>query len=232
MTKSRLIGDVHGHKYELSLVLDNIPEDVSKVVQVGDLGVGFGQSDYWHEDLDLMLASANARWIRGNHDNPAACYDMKTWIPDGTVENDWMFVGGAWSIDYAWRTKGVDLWDEEELSYEELERLIEIYDLVRPRVMVTHDVPHSVATQFFFAEGRPLDGRSQYKTKTGSALDAMFAIHKPDLWFFGHWHYDVDEVVDNTRFVCLNELSIADVNRETLEIEFSPTWRPINERRF
>ena len=230
--KTRMIGDVHGLKYELSLVLDNLPEDVTKVIQVGDLGVGFGQSDYWHEELDLLLASANAKWIRGNHDNPAACYDMKTWISDGTVENDWMFVGGAWSIDYAWRTKGINLWEEEELSYEELERLIEIYDLVRPRVMVTHDVPHSVATQFFFAEGRPLHGRNQYKTKTGSALDVMLSMHKPDLWFFGHWHYDVDEVVDNTRFVCLNELSIADVNRKTLEINFSPDWRPINERRF
>jgi hypothetical protein len=87
-----------------------------------------------------------------------------------------------------------------------------------------------VATKLFFAEGRPLHGRGQYKTRTGNALDAMFAIHKPDLHIFGHWHYDVDEVIDNTRFVCLNELSIADVNRETLEIEFSPSWRPLHER--
>ena len=108
--KTRMIGDVHGLKYELSLVMTNLPEDVTHAIQLGDLGVGFGQSDYWHEDLDLMLASANAKWIRGNHDNPSACYDMKTWVPDGTVENDWMFVGGAWSIDYAWRTRGINLW--------------------------------------------------------------------------------------------------------------------------
>ena len=220
MAKTRFVGDTHGHKFELSLVLDNLPEDVTAVIQVGDMGVGFGQGDYWHEDLDLMLKAANARWIRGNHDNPKTCREMETWIRDGTVLNDWMFVGGAWSIDYQWRTPGVSWWENEELSYDQLEQVIATYDTVRPRVMVTHDVPHSVATQLFFKEGRPLHGRPQYKTRTGSALDAMFSIHKPELWAFGHWHYDVDEVIDGTRFICLNELSYADVDMQTLEVNF------------
>lgn len=230
MSKTRIIGDVHGLKNDLSIILQNLPEDVTSVIQVGDMGVGFGQGDYWHEDLERMLSAVNAKWIRGNHDSPKKCREMSTWIPDGTVENDWMYLGGAWSIDYAWRAKGVSWWEDEELSYTELERLISVYDMIRPRVMVTHDVPHSVATQLFFAEDRPLYGNGQYKTRTGSALDAMFAIHKPELHIFGHWHYDVDEVIDGTRFVCLNELSIADVNRETLEIEFSSAWTPLHER--
>lgn len=230
MTKTRLIGDAQGLKYELAIILENLPEDITQVIQVGDLGVGFGQGDYWHENLDRMLKTANAKWIRGNHDSPKVCKKMSTWIPDGKIENDWMFIGGAWSIDYARRTKNVDWWEDEELSYAELEQLISIYDTVRPRVMVTHDVPYSVATQLFFSEGRPLYGKRQYKTRTGSALDAMFQLHKPELHIFGHWHYDVDEVIDRTRFVCLNELSIADVNRETLEIQFSPAWRPLHER--
>jgi predicted phosphodiesterase len=230
MTKTRLIGDCHGLKYDLAIILDALPEYITQVIQVGDMGVGFGQGDYWHEDLDLMLKAANARWIRGNHDNPKTCREMQTWIADGTVENDWMFVGGAWSIDYAWRAKGVSWWEDEELSYAQLEHVIGTYDMVQPRVMITHDIPHSVATQLFFAEGRPLHGRAQYKTRTGAALDTMFGLHKPDLHVFGHWHYDVDEVIDGTRFICLNELSIADVNRETLEIEFSPAWSPLHER--
>jgi predicted phosphodiesterase len=230
MTKTRLIGDCHGLKYDLAIILDALPEDITQVIQIGDLGVGFGQGDYWHEDLDRMLKTANAKWIRGNHDNPKACKKMSTWIPDGKIENDWMFIGGAWSIDYAWRTKNVNWWEDEELSYVELEQLISIYDTVRPRVMVTHDIPYSVASKLFFSEGSPLYGKRQYKTRTGSALDAMFQVHKPELHIFGHWHYDVDEVIDGTRFVCLNELSIADVNRETLEIQFSPAWRPLHER--
>jgi predicted phosphodiesterase len=228
MTKTRFVGDIHGHKYELSLVLDNLPEDVTAVIQVGDMGVGFGQGDYWLESLDYMLSAVNGRFIRGNHDDPAICKTLNSWIPDGKVENDMMFIGGAWSIDYQRRTKDYDWWEDEELSYEELNRLIGVYDVIRPRVMVTHDIPRSIAAKLFFAEGRPLYGRGQYRTRTSAALDSMLDIHKPDLHIFGHWHFDVDETIDGTRFICLNELSYADVDLETLEVNFpalSPNWR-------
>ena len=92
--------------------------------------------------------------------------------------------------------------------------------MIKPRVMVTHDVPQSVAKHLFFSEGRHLQNRPQFKTLTGSAFDEMLRIHKPDLWIFGHYHYDIDEVVDGTRFICLNELSYADVDLETLEVRF------------
>jgi hypothetical protein len=59
MTKTRFIGDVHGYKYELGLVLHNMPEDVIAAIQVGDMGVGFGQGDYWLESLDDMLLDVN-----------------------------------------------------------------------------------------------------------------------------------------------------------------------------
>lgn len=95
--KTRFLGDSHGLKYELSILLDNIPQDVTSVVQVGDMGIGFGQGDFWHETLDDMMQKVNGRFIRGNHDNPAMCKTMKTWIPDGLIENDVMYIGGAWS---------------------------------------------------------------------------------------------------------------------------------------
>lgn len=217
--KTRFIGDVHGNKYELSLVLDNIPEDVTSVVQVGDMCVGFGQGDYWHESLEEMLTKVNGRFIRGNHDNPAQCRQMYTWIKDGLIENDVMYIGGAWSIDYQWRTKGYDLWDDEELSYEEFYHLISVYDYVKPRVMVTHDCPLSVSNELFIKRGKSFSN-SQYRTRTGSALQTMFEAHKPKLHIFGHWHCNVDEVIDGTRFICLDELSWADVDLETLEVYF------------
>lgn len=217
--KTRFIGDVHGLKYELSILLDNIPQDVTSVVQVGDMGIGFGQGDYWHESLDDMMQKVNGRFIRGNHDNPSMCKTMKTWIPDGVVENDIMYVGGAWSIDYQWRTKGIDIWDDEELSYEELERFIDVYTLVAPSIMVTHDCPLSVSNKLFIENGKSFSNK-QYKTRTGMALEAMLEIHKPKVWLFGHWHSNADEVIDGTRFICLNELSYCDVDVNTLEVNF------------
>lgn len=219
MTKTRFIGDVHGLKYELSLVLGNIPDDVTSVVQVGDMGVGFGQSDYWHESLEDMLQAVNGRFIRGNHDNPSQCKEMRAWIQDGHIENDVMFIGGARSIDYQWRTMGVDLWEDEELSTHQFYELISAYNRIRPRVMITHDCPLSVSNKLFIEKGKSLSN-TQYRTRTGSAFEEMFSIHKPKLHIFGHWHCDADEIIDGTRFICLNELSYVDVDMETLEV----TW--------
>lgn len=219
MPKTRFIGDVHGFKNELALVLDNIPEDVTSVIQVGDMGIGMGQSDYWHESLEDMLKSVNGRFIRGNHDSPKQCKEMETWIQDGLIENDVMFVGGAWSIDRQYRTKDYDWWEDEELSHERLYMITHTYDYVHPRVMVTHDCPLSVSNKLFIERGKSFSGM-QYKTRTGSALEEMFKIHKPKLWLFGHWHCNVDEVIDGTRFICLDELSYADVDMKTLEVDF------------
>lgn len=220
--KTRYVGDVHGLKNELVLVLHNVPEDVTSVVQVGDMGVGFGQGDYWHESLEDMLNSVNGRFIRGNHDNPSECKQMGTWIKDGLIENDIMYIGGAWSIDYQWRTRGYDLWDDEEVSYDRFTQLVSIYETVKPRVMVTHDCPLSVSNELFIESGKSFSGK-QFKTRTGAALDSMFSIHQPELWIFGHWHCDTDKVINGTRFICLNEMSYIDVDNETLEVTW-PTY--------
>ncbi len=227
MTKTRFIGDVHGLKNDLSLILNDLPEDVTSVIQVGDMGVGFGQGNYWHESLDELLQSKNAKFIRGNHDSPEVCKTMKSWIPDGLIQNDMMMIGGAWSIDYQWRTMGLDLWEDEELSHTELNQLIDVYDLVRPRIMVTHDCPESVSLELFIKTGNSLAGTTQFKTRTAAALQTMFEIHQPDLWTFGHWHREVDEVINGTRFICLNELSYCDVNVKTLEV----TWPEYQTKR-
>jgi predicted phosphodiesterase len=219
MSKTRFVGDVHGLKYELGLVIGSLPEDVTSVIQVGDMGVGFGQGDYWHESLEDMLREVNGRFIRGNHDNPSQCREMSIWIRDGLIENDVMFVGGAWSIDHQWRTKGYDIWDDEELSYQELNQVIDVYDAIRPRVMVTHDCPLGVSNQLFIQRGMSFSNK-QYRTRTGVGFQSMFEMHKPDLWVFGHWHCNVDEVIDGTRFICLDELSYADIDLKTLEVEF------------
>ena len=225
MTKTRFIGDVHGYKNELAFVLSNIPDDVTSVVQVGDMGVGMGQSDYWHESLEDMLQAVNGRFIRGNHDSPEQCKEMRTWIQDGRIENDVMFIGGAWSIDNpnappGWfrRTKDYDWWEDEECSNEQFEHFLDIYSTVKPRIMVTHDCPHDVAGRLFWDTGFLRGPR--YNTRTGHFLQKLFEIHQPEIHLFGHWHCNTDEVINGTRFICLNELSYADVDLNTLEVDF------------
>jgi predicted phosphodiesterase len=221
MTYTRFIGDIHGHKYELESILRNLPDDVTSTIQVGDLGVGFGQGEYWHYSLDQAFIAANARWIRGNHDSPAICKSMTSWIQDGTVQNDTMYIGGAWSIDYKHRHAGISWWEDEELSIPQLQQCIDVYNITTPKIMVTHDCPYIAAERMFLSKNLGIGGKHQFATRTATALQTMFDSHKPDLWIFGHWHKTTDTTIEGTRFICVGELDYIDINNETLEVRMS-----------
>jgi len=186
-------------------------------IQLGDMGMGFhaGKDKFLEEFLENT--DLNHRFIRGNHDDPAACKASKFWIPDGLVENNIMYVGGAWSIDRQYRTEGIDWWPDEELSIQELHKVIETYAMTRPEIMVSHDCPLSVSKSLFVDRGLALGG-PQINTKTGLALQSMLEVYQPRIWIFGHWHHTVIEKIGGTTFICLNELDVCDINTETMEI--------------
>lgn len=178
----RFIGDVHGNFNKYFQLINQT--DLS--IQVGDFGVGF---------VPMPNLTENNRFIRGNHDDPSLCTTIKNYIPDGTFEDGIMFLGGAWSIDRAWRTEGKDWWPDEELSIKELDYWIQKYDEYRPKIMVTHDCPDVVS---------PMLVNTAYKTRTGQALGAMFSIHQPKLWIFGHYHISRKIEMAGTTFICLD----------------------------
>lgn len=198
------IGDVHGKYRQYKRIL----KEHKDTIQVGDMGVGFRKFMGWNEDdpwypnppYDLMVET-NARFIRGNHDNPMICKEHTQWIPDGTVDGDTMFVGGAVSIDKGYRMSGYTWWEDEELSYYELDKIIQKYQQVKPRIMVTHECPEYVAN-YMTHRLYKLDMPSI----TRKAFQNMFEWHQPDIWVYGHWHLSFDETINGTRFVCLNEL--------------------------
>jgi len=214
MTLTRLIGDIHGCVNDYKAYA--IDKFEGPTIQIGDFGIGFGQGDYWHESVDDFHTRGGHRFIRGNHDNPGMCKTMSSWIKDGTVENDVMFIGGAWSIDNpdappGWykRTAGYDWWPEEELSQEELERMIDIYSTVRPRVMITHDCPNIVSREMFFNSGF-LKG-PEYPNRTSAVFTRMLDIHQPDEWYFGHWHKTMQYKYGRALFHCIGILDYVDV---------------------
>jgi len=214
---TRFIGDVHGKVGGLRDILASLPADVSGAVQVGDMGVGFPpNNEKHHQNWNNLLEEFNCKFIRGNHDNPTRCKTMSAWIPDGTVVDDAMYVGGAWSIDSRWRIEGSDWWSDEQVSQFNFAQIMDVYDLVKPKIMVTHDCPEKVSEELFISTGKAI-GDKRYTTLTGSALQEMFNSHSPDIWIFGHWHNDVDVVINGTRFICLAELSHIDINMNTLE---------------
>lgn len=208
MTLTRLIGDIHGRWYNYELLTNTIEH---RSVQVGDFGIGFN-GPYWHDRANDYHATKQHRFIRGNHDNPGMCREeMVGYIPDGTVENDVMYLGGAWSIDWQYRTAGIDWWRDEELSYRELDVLISVYEAAKPRVMITHDCPSLAAYYMFIKSGNSIGGKSLHLTRTGEALQTMFELHQPEEWYFGHWHATKSMKIEGTTFQCLGVDDYLDV---------------------
>lgn len=200
--KIRFIGDIHQKLLDYLQVIDGVENSV----QVGDFGMGFGTkgaADFVDSLIDEI--QGNHRYIRGNHDSPEECKRSSHWIKDGTIENDIMYIGGAWSIDQEWRTEGINWWYDEELSYIDLDALVGIYDFIRPKVMVTHTAPIDIPEKEM---GFRILGTG---SRTELALQRMLDIHRPKIWVFGHWHRSFDKVIDGTRFICLNELEYIDL---------------------
>lgn len=195
--KYTFVGDIHGSVS----VLRDITKDGSNlgsIIQVGDFGVGF-RGPEWDQKADQFNIENGIRFIRGNHDYPEGCKGMESWIEDGHHENGVMFVGGAWSIDHHYRTPGISWWHDEELSDKEFAEIEKKYREVKPNLMITHDCPHSVAKKIFEPELGFIK-----ETRTSFWLEEMLKVHRPKLWIFGHRHLAKDEVIDGTRFVCLD----------------------------
>lgn len=209
---TRFIGDVHG-KYSRykEIIRDSVPS-----IQIGDMGVGFrhergGRYGEFMENPPYdKMASGNHRFIRGNHDNPGVCAQHSQWIPDGTIEGDVMYIGGALSIDRAWRVPGFTWWDDEELSLDRLNQLVDVYAEARPRIMVTHDCPESLVERMCAIIGSTQKHNDPSRTR--QAFESMLCHHAPELWIYGHWHMPMDKVIGKTRFVCLAELEYKDLD--------------------
>lgn len=215
---TRVVGDIHGSvNAYFDLVAINDDSTHSGSIQIGDFGLGFVQSKQWHSKVDKTNLELNSRFIRGNHDKPAECRKMKSWIPDGVVEDGIMFIGGAWSIDNpnappGWyrRTKNVNWWAGEECSDAQFEQFMKTYLENKPRVLITHDCPDFVAREIFWKNG--IIQGEQYYHRTGEWLGKMAREYEPDFVFFGHWHHSIAQKIGKTIYVCLDELDHIDID--------------------
>jgi calcineurin-like phosphoesterase family protein len=209
--KVRFIGDVHGKWPRYKKLL----KGVENSLQVGDFGVGFRnphtEKEYSDPPYDSMM-KGNHFFIRGNHDNPSACSRHPFWIRDGKSafgRDDIFCVGGAVSIDKDRRTEGYDWWHNEELSYKELCEVTDVYELVKPRIVVSHECPDTVISHLVHKRGL---FKYDIPCTTRKCFDNMLEIHKPDLWVHGHWHFDHHTVFNGVEFIGLGELSYLDLD--------------------
>jgi Icc-related predicted phosphoesterase len=198
------ISDVHGKIEEYQFILNNLNkkyQDNYLSIQLGDMGIGFRPIP---EDF-----GDNNYWIRGNHDNPELAKKHKNYLGDygykeinGTII---YFLAGAKTplFDRSRRTAGLDWWFDEELSFYELFKAIDLYKKVKPDIVLTHDCPDSIRRKIFNIKD---------KTDTSLALESILEIYRPRKWIFGHWHENIEKEIDGTLFVCRRELGTYEID--------------------
>jgi Icc-related predicted phosphoesterase len=205
---SKFIGDVHG-KFD---AYEKLIRENDNTIQVGDMGVGFRSWPHgeWRANPphDKMVAS-NSLFIRGNHDNPHVCRRHSQCIQDGHFTKldgrTTMFIGGGLSIDKDYRIEDFSWWPEEQLSQPEMNRIADIYEKVKPEIMVTHECPITATVNI------PHSHHFDDHSRTSQFLQSLWNYHKPKIWVHGHHHVSVDHVIEGTRFICLAELEMKDI---------------------
>jgi 3',5'-cyclic AMP phosphodiesterase CpdA len=200
----RLIGDVHG---KISDYL-NITNDIEYSIQIGDLGFDYSGLEALNPLKHKVLA--------GNHDNYAKNGNVfinqtPHFLGDYGVHTvpgigSFFFVRGGRSIDRNMRIEGHSWWPDEELSYSEAFKALDLYNETKPNLVLSHECPASVID---FMSDNEL--RSTIKPSlTANLLDNMFQSHQPRMWFFGHHHKHFSTVINRTYFHCLQELETFD----------------------
>lgn len=207
MINFRVIGDVHG-EYSRYLPL---AKEAEYSLQVGDLGFDYSPI----KELDPV----KHRVIAGNHDNYSK-YDTSKFLAQTehflgdygvhTIPGfgEFFFVRGGRSIDWEYRIKGRSWWEEEELTYAEGLKALELYKKTKPQIVFSHECPTDVIE--FVSGFKTWDGEPIMPSRTAHLLNSMLSEHQPKTWIFGHHHKDWQGVVKGTEFRCLGILSFVD----------------------
>lgn len=184
-----VIGDMHGQNWDEYVQFISLN---AYSIQIGDFGLEKMHQSYLRFN-DIM--HKQHKILFGNHDwypNLNCEYSLGNF---GTLfDNKIFYIRGANSIDKHLRYSGIDWFENEQLSYTEMQSAIDLYETVKPEIVISHTCPQIVKeSQFGFYD----------KSFTELALNEMFGIHNPRLWIFGHFHQSKVFKLCNTTFKSL-----------------------------
>lgn len=224
MTKILVQGDLHGNTSALRRAFQFAQRNgCTFVLQVGDFGYGWDQTNHGDkmitasakivEEFDIPLF-----WLDGNHENfdrleaakafgadePVEMAPNVFYLPRGTVINlDWMgknyrllAIGGAYSVDKAYRIWGKSWWPQEEITADDLDKC---YEAGKVDIVFSHDAPGSafMAALMIAADGNSRemahlamknDQRFPGAKPNRDALESVLQSAQPKLWIHGHYH--------------------------------------------
>lgn len=168
------LGDVHGNINRcIEVATYNVD---SKIIQIGDLGIGFIPND-----ILATYLPTNFHFFVGNHDNREKAKELPHCLGDygEAFKGKFFFVSGANSIDRHHRIEGVSWWPDEELSYKQAEDCLNKWENSKCDILVSHDVPQSFAESYMLIYDTCI---------TRTLLERMIEIRKPKMVIYGHHH--------------------------------------------
>lgn len=232
-----LIGDLHNQWYLIKQNIKNYDVKGAYYIHVGDFPIGF-HNDEKERLIDLNDELKNTDnhllLVRGNHDDPAWYKhenhrDVKdlltniTFVQDyDTLEiNDenWLFIGGAVSVDRKRRMKENDKWFMDEKFTLDEERLKNMHDI---RWVVTHTAPHFCEPQNvggFVLEIATYDMHLiediQFERNQVTKAYEILNNNNPWIkgWFYGHFHRNAITDYNGCKFACLNIGNFCEITR-------------------
>lgn len=189
-----LIGDVHGKIHQYKNLIANLSDD-RNIIQLGDFG--FIEEHNW---FLKNISNPNHKILFGNHDYYPYVKERHSLGDFGYLEDlDIFYIRGASSIDKNSRIPGISWFQEEELNAQRSFDCFDLYSRIKPKKVISHDCPPVVQKEMFKYD-------RLFNSSTGNLLNAVFEVHKPNNWYFGHHHSSKTKEIGNTIFQCLDEL--------------------------
>jgi|SRR5215469_2358135 len=148
-----------------------------------------------HENHPWLINRMDKHTISGyseddiRHGAVRCYYDSEFyWLPRSKTwtwhDRTWMALGGAESMDKAWRTPYEDWWPQEALTYEQIE-------MAKAKghvdVMCTHDVPQSINPSYGHGINFPYEAFERSRQHSAK-LEEVMDTCKPEYWMHGHLH--------------------------------------------
>lgn len=203
------IGDLHGDVGTTRRIIQQLPNDLDLILQVGDFGYWPERNDFhaWTKCYDDLYSKARLgfHWIDGNHEDH---HNMKAnprrmvtegHLPRGTITTfedvSVLALGGAVSVDRYYRTEGRNWFATEAPSLVELSNMHlaarKLCSLPTYPIVISHEAP---AVQVPF-RGLPFQLPEELLFASALHRFALEEVYRGldehldnFAWVHGHWH--------------------------------------------
>lgn len=226
-----LAGDTHCSP---SAIKDSFEQAVrlkcDKIFQLGDLGFWprdrFGMKFLELIDVLVQRTGIPFYFLAGNHedwDNLDIVFATYLKDEDGFHKyenlrlaprsNIWTWdnmrfanMSGAFSIDRKFRTKGLDWFEQEMPTYEDVDRIRELLKMQGQKhidVILAHDAPVNVKQH----SGRGVGFENALAEFTQNVHAYAVQVFKPSIYLHGHWHMAYQYYFDHTFCVAVDQMT-------------------------